>query len=264
MLSDTSGKWHRYEAELSGSTSASSAASAFWLPHYSGTYGNRHLDKDSISLWRLEVSIDDEGGVGSGSSGVIEVSDLRCSGDNLTLIEATLGGHNGTSPGIESGDEKCAATASAIAPVGISIGSKWEVEGVARIEYIVPERAYINVTGASVVQMRYKVVSPQPSANATLWLALGYVNQSSGSSHILRRSLGRVLANSTGWQSTELSIELPEESTHHVDSVAIELVGTFPGLALRVLGPFSENMTLLPPPDAISNCSANSPTIVVA
>lgn len=70
-------EWEELRIELRGD---GNAKSPFWRTGWSGTVGNGVLDLDRIKGWRIELSIDSQGGIGSSSSGALVVDQLSCVG----------------------------------------------------------------------------------------------------------------------------------------------------------------------------------------
>lgn len=69
--------WKEIRIPLRGSLNESSP---FWNPGWEGVVGNSRLDSETLKGFKVEFNIDNVGGIGSNTSGVILLDQLRCEG----------------------------------------------------------------------------------------------------------------------------------------------------------------------------------------
>lgn len=72
-----SSRWQELRIELRGNDHSESP---FWRTGWTGQVGNNNLDAERLRGWRIELSIDSQGGIGDVSEGVLLLDQLACVG----------------------------------------------------------------------------------------------------------------------------------------------------------------------------------------
>ena len=189
ILDDTNAEWHELIMPLAGGSSDPDAP--FWRTGWTGQVGNDRLDLNGIKGWRIELSMDSQGGMNSTSSGVLLVDQLQCVGGNdllgaafwtnrthtLDQVNTTLTENATIGVGIAAFESANAAGTwfdrYYESPISRNLSSAALVNGTLKLNYtiaqseawggfvdyqhIAPGSAYYNLSAATAVSLSYTV-----------------------------------------------------------------------------------------------------------